>query len=195
MGHPLFWILLIGGLWALPLFRSLNATLPEPLPGSDSTPLSLQVIPTEGGELGLSKLSGHLLLLSDLPLANAVTTEASFAKLRGLHMKLRAMAPLLRYLVYCHGGSKEDLKALLDRKTARKPSHDFLLDPNREGWDEILRQAQSPSAHYLLIDRHGRLRGIYGGETTEISRLVREVGQLGNWVGQDPPLGEPIQRS
>lgn len=195
MGHPLFWVLLIGGLWALPLFRSLNATLPEPLSGYDSTPLSLQAIPTEGGELDLSKLSGHLLILSDLPLANAVTTETSFGELRELHMKLRAMAPLLRYLVYCHGGSKEDLRALLDRKTARKPSHDFLLDHDRAHWEEVRQQAMSPSAHYLLLDRHGRLRGIYGGEASEVDRLTLEVGQLGNWIGQDPPLGEPLHRS
>ena len=51
-------------------------------------------------------------------------------------------------------------------------------------------RAGSADASLFLLDRHARLRGVYGDGPDEADRFARESGMLANWVGSDPePIG------
>jgi hypothetical protein len=108
-----------------------------------------------------------------------------------------------------HGGSADELSAVLDEWNVRKPVNAFLLDNDREAMSQLRHEGASASADWFLLDRHGRLRGAYGvgmmnapesdqdqsqqlvAVEKEMDRLVLDAGQLANWSASDPPLEQP----
>lgn len=192
LSRPWFWVLLIGALFSVPLIKGLGAERPEPLPGWDAEPLTLRLPDETGRETTLTDLSQHLVLVTDLPLANAVASDEAFARLRTVRKRLRGLGDAVVYLVLAHGGDVPALLRLLDRMTAHKPSNVFLLDEDRTTLDRLREQAGSPAADWILLDRHGRARGVYGPGEAEVDRLAADAGALANWIGEDPEPGQPV---
>ncbi len=188
--HPAFWALLIAALFALPLIKALQAELPPPLPGLDGPPLDLSLPDEHGASRALSELRGRVVVLTDLPLLNAPEREATFDALFRLRRRLRGVNQAMGFCVLAHGAPAAELTALLDARVARKPGQIFLLDESLREFERLRRAAGSPSATHLLLDRHGRARGVYGENEAEIDRLVGDAGALCNWRGQDPPPGD-----
>lgn len=185
------WLLLVGTLFSLPLLKNLEAELPDPLPGIDTTPLTFS-LPTETGEqVSLSDLAGHLLVITELPLANRSQIDATFAGIRHVRKRLRGLGSMVVFVMLCHGGDAEQLSLLLDEKRARKPVNVFLLDQGRATSSWLRRQAGSESAEFFLADRHARLRGLYHNTEEAVDRLVSSAGQLANWIESDPAPDNP----
>ena len=205
---PWLWLLLIAALFSMPLLKSLGAEYPDPLPGMDRVPSEFTLKDERGEEVSLSDLTGHLVVLSELPLANGTETETVMRGMRALRKRLRGLGSMVVFCTLAHGGDAARLSAVLDEWTARKPVNVFLLDPDRETLEQLRFEARSPSADFLLFDRHGRLRGVYGmGETltatseservridasnrAEMDRLVHQAGQRANWAASDLPPEE-----
>jgi len=188
VGKPWFWLLFVGTLFTVPFFKSMNATLPEPLPGMDGAALDFTLPGEDGVEVSLADLAGHLLVITELPLASGTQTEATFAGIRRLRKRLRGLGSTVVFVVLCHGGSPAMLTQLLDEKVARKPVNVFLIDEDgaRRSW--LRREAGSQSADFFLLDRHARLRGLYENTEADIDTLVMHAGQLANWLDSDPEL-------
>lgn len=188
-----FWVGLLLALWSIPLFKGLGAELPDPLPGMDSDALSLSLPDENGEQVALSEMRGNLVLITELPLANRAEAELTLERLWRLRKRMRGLGSGVIYASLAHGASPAELTDLLDATTARKPVNAFLVDEGRVAMDRLRREAGSQLADVFLLDRHGRVRGVYGrrpGEArlseAEIDRLVAETGQLANWIGQDP---------
>jgi hypothetical protein len=185
-GSLWFWILLVGTLFTLPLLKSLEAELPEPLPGIDSIPLAFTLPDERGKPVSLSDLAGHLLVITELPLANRTQTDATFVGIRRLRKRLRGLGSMVVYVLLCHGGDAEQLSRLLDEKSARKPVNVFLLDQDRATSSWLRREVGSRTADFFLLDRHARVRGLYENTEEAIDRMVESAGQLANWAESDP---------
>lgn len=188
LAKPWFWLLFVGTLFSVPFVKNMNATLPEPLPGMNGAALNFTLPGEDGVEVSLSDLAGHLLVITELPLASGTQTEATFAGIRRLRKRLRGLGSTVAFVVLCHGGSPSMLTQLLDEKVARKPVNVFLLDEDgaRRSW--LRREAGSQSADFFLLDRHARLRGLYENTEADIDRMVMHAGQLANWLDSDPGL-------
>lgn len=192
-----FWLGLLLVLWMFPLIKSLGAEFPEPLRGMRGEPIDFE-LPDEQGELvALHEMRGDLVLIAELPLANRTEAELTLERMRRLRKRMRGLGSGVIYLSLAHGGPVSDLTDLLDAGTERaKPVNAFLMDEDRAIMSWLRREAGSERADVFLLDRHGRVRGIYGRRPdevlmsdAEVDRLVQETGQLANWVGQDPEPG------
>ena len=204
--RPWFWVLLVGALFGIPLIKGLGAKPPDPLPGMDREPSTFELPDEHGRRVALADLAGQIVLLGELPLANAAQSELAMRALGTLRMRLRGLGSAVVFVSLAHGGDAATLSALLDAWTARKPVNVFLLDEGRKVLERLRTEAGSPSADFLLYDTHGRLRGLYGlggreapssdaggaawdaAHQAEIDRLVQQTGQLANWAGSDPAL-------
>lgn len=203
VAKPWFWALFVGVLFVLPLIKGLGAEFPDPLPGADGPAMEF-ALPDEHGELvSLADLQGYLVIVTELPLANGQVRETTMRGLRALRKRLRGLGSTVVFVSLCHGGEASELTQLLDTWTARKPVNVFLLDEDHAVMDELRAYGKSPSADWFLIDRHSRIRGVYGVEEAEASlagealernttaneaevdRLVVQAGQLANWMGSD----------
>jgi hypothetical protein len=168
--------------------KALTARLPPPLPGGDSEPLAFELPDETGASVSLERLAGHLVIVSSLPLANATASADTLSGLFRLRKHLRGLDKSVAFVLLCRGSDAAALSALLDQRKARKPLNLFLLDAGGEEFARLCRQAGSPAAEWLLLDRHARVRGVYGGDSAALEKLVLETGLLANWAGQDGPL-------
>jgi hypothetical protein len=185
--RPWLWALIVAAGFAIPLIKSLQAELPPPLPGADRPPLELELANETGARHRLSELRGRILVVTGLPLVNAVEREATFDGLRRLRRRLRGLDEALAYVVLCQGDDPAPLIGLLDEHKARRPDNFWLMDPGGRSMERLRDAAGSPTAAFLLLDRHGRVRGVYGESQAELDRLVGQAGELANWTAQDPP--------
>jgi hypothetical protein len=206
--RPWFWVLFVGVLFSVPLIKGLGAELPDPLPGMDRAPSEFELSDESGQLVHLSDLAGYLVIATELPLASGSAREYTMKSIRALRRRLRGLGSAVVFVVLCHGGGPDDLSALLDEWTARKPVNVFLLDTDREAMLDLRSEGGSASADWFLLDRHGRLRGAYGvpmldqpnderaqaqrlvAVEAETDRLVMDAGQLANWAGSDTPPNE-----
>lgn len=180
-----FWAALIAALWSFPLIKSFTAPLPPRLPGEDGPSLSASLPDERGGTTDLSLLRNRVLVVTPLPLAEARARDLTWEELVKLRKRLRGLDKALEYVVLAQGGAADDLKAWLDEHRAPRPELHFAMDADGATWRRLASQADAPSAEFLLLDRHGRVRGAYGAEPAEIDRLVEHAGQLSNWIGED----------
>lgn len=174
-------------MFTVPLMKSLQMELPDRLPGEEGTSLVLQLPDADGELFDLASIRGKVVVLTSLPLASATAREETFDGIRRLRKRLRGLSDAVHYVVLCQGGDAAGLIELLDDKKARKPTVHYVLDPEGR---EHLRLQEAAGAHgaaFMLLDRHGRNRGVYADMARDIDRLVTETGQLANWPGQDPP--------
>jgi hypothetical protein len=111
-----------------------------------------------------------------------------------LRKRVRGLSPVVTFAVFVRVGDSEALSLYLDEKRARKPSNVFLLDEDGTGFGNMVERGGDPEARFFLLDRHGRMRGAYRVDTPGMDQLAEEAGQLANWIGSDPPPGEPIRR-
>lgn len=192
-----FWLAVLGLLWSFPLVKSLGAKFPDPLPGIDSDPVEFTLTDIDGRQVSPADLDGYLKLVSELPLANRAEAEATLAWMRRLRTRLRGLGSSVVYVTLCQGGTPADVVDLLAAADEpRKPVNVYLMDDDRATMAWLRREAGSETADILLLDRHGRVRGVFGrreGEARmsddEVDRLVAATGQLANWVGEDPTPG------
>jgi hypothetical protein len=187
LGRPWFWVLAIAVLFSFPLVKALRSHLPPPLPGEHGDVLDLELPDETGATVALHDLRDHLVLITALPLANAAASEETLSGLYRLRKHLRGLDKAVAFVMLCRGGDSTALVPLLDERKARKPLNLFLLDQQGEEFARLASLAGSASAEWLLLDRHGRARGVYGADPASLDALVRDTGQLANWVGQDPP--------
>jgi hypothetical protein len=185
--RPWLWALIVAAGFAIPLIKSLQAELPAPLPGLDGPSLELELVDETGQSHRLSDLRGRLAIVTGLPLVNEVERDATFDGLRRLRKRLRGLDKTVVYVVLCQGRDPAPLIELLDERKARKPVNLFLMDPGGRQLERLREAAGSPAATFLLVDRHGRVRGVYGETQAELDRLVGQTGELANWAAQDPP--------
>lgn len=180
-------MLLVAFMFSVPLVKSLNKELPPRLPGEDGTPLVLQLPGPDGELFDLASVRGKVIVLTSLPMASATARDETFEGIRKLRKRLRGLADAVHYVILCQGGDTTGLIELLDDKKARKPTVHYVLDPDGR---ELLRLHEAAGAHgaaFMLLDRHGRNRGVYADMARDIDRLVTHTGELANWPAQDPP--------
>lgn len=179
-----FWVAVLAVLWSFPLIKALRAPLPPRLPGEDGPSLDASLPDELGGTTTLAELRGTVLILTPLPLTEARARDLTWEELVKLRKRLRGLDQALEYVVLGQGGAAEDLHDWLQEHRAPRPELHFGLDDGAT-WRQLAAQADAPGAEFLLLDRHGRIRGAYGAEPAEIDRLVTHAGQLCNWPAQD----------
>jgi hypothetical protein len=182
-----FWVGLVTLMFTVPRVKSLNRELPDRLPGEDGTPLVMQLPDETGTPFDLASIRGKIVIATTLPLASATARDETFDGIRRLRKRLRGMADAVHYVVLCHGGDTAGLIELLDERHARKPVMHYVLDPDTREWERLHEAADAHGADFLLLDRHGRVRGTYADMATDIERLITDTGHLANWAAQDLP--------
>jgi hypothetical protein len=182
-------VALVVVMFTVPLVKSLNKELPARLPGEDGTPLVLQLPDADGELFDLGSVRGKVVVLTSLPLASATARDETFDGIRKLRKRLRGLADAVHYVILCQGGDVASLLELLDEKKARKPTVHYVLDPDGREHLRLQEAAGAHGADFMLLDRHGRNRGVYADMARDLDRLVTHTGQLANWPGQDPPPG------
>jgi len=174
-------------MFSVPLIKALLSELPDRLPGEDGTPVLLQLPDETGALFDLASVRGRIIVLTSLPLASATARDETFDGIRRLRKRLRGLADAVHHVVLCQGGDAAALSPLLDERHARKPTVHYLLDSEGRELDRLREAAGAPNAAFLLLDRHGRVRGAYADTAPELDRLTAQTGQLANWPAQDPP--------
>lgn len=174
-------------MFSVPMVKSLRMELPDRLPGEDGVALVLQLPDETGTPFDLASIRGKIVVLTSLPFASATARDETFDGIRRLRKRLRGLADAVHYVTLCHGGDAAGLSALLDERHARKPVAHYVLDPQSRELERLLEDAGAPGAAFLLLDRHGRVRGSYADMPRDHDRLVTHAGQLANWPAQDPP--------
>lgn len=192
--RPWFWLLLIGTLWGLPLLKSLQAQYPDPPTGYERTAEAFELVDAEGRPVRLEDLSGFLLVVQALDLADPEGAEEAFAIFRERKSRLRGLGALVHHVQLVESGEDGRLDALIDAKTARKPANLFLHDPGGAAWARLCEGAEPTGPLYLVLDRYGRRRGTFGPSEAEGDRFARLMTLLANWEGCDPPPGEPVYK-
>lgn len=192
--RPWFWCLFIGALWGLPLMRALSADLPDPVPGYEGPSVTGEFVDEFGQSVSFTGLHGHLVIVGELPMAEEQSRDSAFQELRVLRKRVRGLSPVVTFAVLVQALESEALSVYLDEKRARKPSNVFLLDGDGAGFEAMVDRGGDPEARFFLLDRHGRMRGAYRVDTPGMDRLAVDAGILANWLGSDPPPGEPIRR-
>ena len=185
--RPWFWACAVGLLFCLPLLKSLTRDLPPELPGKDTPPLHFELPDLQGNPVTRESLAGRPAIVMALPLANRVERDAGFESLIRLRKRLRGLDKSVLFVVLAVGSDTASLREMLAARIGYKPVHVYLWDRDGATREELFRRAGSVSAEYLLLDRHGRVRGVYGRDEAERDRLVEQTGQLANWESQDPP--------
>jgi hypothetical protein len=194
LGRPWFWCLFIGGLWGLPLLVALNKKFPDPVPGHESPAVAGSFVDEFGHAVTFAGLQGHLVIVAELPMAEEQSREGAFQDLRVLRKRVRGLQPVMTFAVLVRVEDTETLSLYLDEKRARRPSNVYLIDADGTGFGDMVERGGDPGARFFLLDRHGRMRGAYGADTASMDQLSVDAGQLANWLGSDPPPGEPIRR-
>jgi len=184
----------VGGLWTLPLFKALEAELPDPVPGHDGEPVIYELRDDGDRLVASADLAGLLQVVQPLDLSTEQSLEEDFRLFRERRKRLRGLGSVVVHVVLATGGDAEALAELVERKTARKPSNVFLLDAGGETFARLRDEALTPFAEVVLLDRHGRLRGAYGPGEAEGDRFAQDLASLANWPASDPPVGEAIGR-
>lgn len=205
--RPWFWALFVGTLFSMPLIKGLGAEYPDPLPGMDRTPSQFTLQDEDGKTVSLADLAGYLVVATELPLASGTARDFTMNTMRAVRKRLRGLGSSVVFVVLCHGAGASELSALLDEWTARKPVNVFLLDTDREAMADLRHEGGSQSADWFLLDRHGRIRGVYGvpdaddtgdeqarkrhakAVDAEMDRMIMDAGQLANWAGSDTAPG------
>jgi len=190
VAKPWFWIVVIGGLWMLPLVKSLGAKLPDPLPGEDAAPVTFAAVDEDGDRVALADLAGYLVLACHVSAADETESSRMLGLFQEVRSRLRGLGSSVVYLVLLSDGEPADLTAILDHGSRRRPSHVALLDADGSAAAALARAAadlgSAETPGFFLLDTHGRLRGAYTAEERALDRLVTEAGQLANWRAQDP---------
>lgn len=186
MGRPLFWALFVGVMVCVPLLKGTQGTLPDPPPGMDRAPLDFSLSDETGRQVSLSDLRGHLVIIGEVPLANAPEARRGIEGLWALRKRLRGLGSAVVFVSLCHGADAATLKALIEERHAQRPLNIFLLDDDRATAAWLRREAGSESADLILLDRHGRVRAVAAGDQPGVDKLVATAGVLANWAGADP---------
>jgi peroxiredoxin len=189
VGKPWAWALLVGTLFSLPMLKG-GRDLPPIPPGVDSEPLAFELEDAEGTMVSLDELAGHLVVVGEIPLANAAAANRAVDELNALRKRLRGLGSAVVHVLLCHGGDRDDLEELLDVRRVRKPLNVFLVDEDRAIAAWLRREAGSESAEFFLLDRHGRLRDVFPGSRRGLDELVHTCGILANWPAADPELAD-----
>lgn len=188
-----FWALILCGFWVFPLYKSINVDFPDPVPGFDRQAEVFTLQAESGEEVTCADLAGHLLVIQSLDFGSPDSAEREFTSFRERKKRLRGLGSLLIHVILVQNAQPGPLAAFLDEKTARKPNNLFLLDEGGLTLAALRASASSPGADdVIVLDRHGRLRGAYGLTEAEGNRMAQDMGSLGNWLGSDPELGQPV---
>jgi len=182
---PWFWAVLLGLAFLMPIFKALRAELPD-APPYLSEPLELALRDAEGEPFALSDLRGRLVIATGVPLASETAAHDAIDELVSLQKRLKGVVDVMAYLMLAHGGGTDALGELLDSRTLRKPGNVPAWDAGREALTRLREEAGSRTADFLLIDRHGRLRGAFAADDASIDALVLQTGLLANWTAADP---------
>ncbi|MFT5287162.1 MAG: hypothetical protein ACI8TQ_003342 [Planctomycetota bacterium] len=190
--RPWFWVILMSSLWSLPLLKSLQGEFPDPVPGFDREPEAFELLDDTGRKIAISDLGQYLLIVQILDLSSPGAADASFEEFRVRRKRLRGLGSMAVHLILVEDADAPELRAFVDSRTARRPHNFFLVDEGGKVRRSLQAAADRPDAKLFLLDRHGRMRGAYGGGLAESDRFAQNSGQLANWAGSDPGIGEPV---
>ncbi len=192
LGKPLFWVVLLGAAWILPLVKSLGGTYPDPPAGFDRSPETFPLVDIDGRKVQPKDLAGFLLVIQSISMADEQRLESDFIAFRERKDHLRSMGQLVVHVLLVREGEPSALSAFVNDKKARKPNNLFLLDQDGSVFEGLVAPGGLPEARTILLDRHARLRGAFAASVEEDQRFSRAMTLLGNWEGCDPPVGEPV---
>ncbi|MGQ0553308.1 MAG: hypothetical protein ACT4PU_08820 [Planctomycetota bacterium] len=157
------------------------------LPGLETAPLDTQLPDAQGTLVSLAALRGQITLVGALPLGDALRQGTALESLIALRRRLRGLGNTVNFVLLCSGGDPKQLEDFLVAQRVHRPNQIFLADEGSRQMLSLATAAGSPSADWLLLDRHGRARGVYDDSEAGRDSLVAETGQLANWAAQDPP--------
>jgi protein SCO1/2 len=192
----LFWVLFLLFGFGYPIYKSLNRTLPPPLPIIAHVP-EFELISENGQRFGSKDLKDRIYLANFVFARCPTTCPKMLGELEKIQKRVRGTGKKVAIVTFTVDPENDNEKVLFDlaRKHKANPyTWTFLTGSNKEAMFKLYRDGfkvgveQNPknmfdiahSEKIVLVDGENRIRGYYSFETNDVNKLMIDVGLLIN---------------
>ena len=178
-----------------PVYRSMNRTLPPPLPVYSSLP-SWELISETGSKFGSRELTGRIYVASFIFTRCPMQCPALMKKVQVIQKRIRGLGDRMAIVTFTVDPTYDNSSRLFKyaRDLRANPRLWTFLTGKEEEIEKLLIKGFKVSigepvsnimelAHsekLVLVDQTGRIRGYYGSDTNSVNRLMIDVGLLVN---------------
>ena len=206
ISSKMFWILSMGLLFAYPVYRSLNRTLPPELPKISKVP-QFQMTDEMGKSFGSNDLKGRVYLASFAFTSCPVTCKELLAKMQKVQKRVKGVGNKIALVTFTVDPEHDTPKILY--KTARDLRANpyiwkFVTSDKSKMKNLLVKGFKVPmgdkksddmmdiahSDRVVLVDELGHIRGYYRSDKDSINKLMIDVGLLINRSNFNKSQGE-----
>jgi protein SCO1/2 len=197
IASKIFWIVFILYSAGWPIYRTLNRTLPDPLPKIAVVP-NFTFTNQFGKPFGSQNLSGKLYLANFIFTSCPSTCPLSMQRMQKLQKRMRGLGDKVGILSFTVD-PKTDTPEVLNQYANKNRTNPFIWNlvtaPEAEMKKLLMEGFKVPMgerevtanlidvAHtekIVLVDAQGTIRGFYGPEEKDSNQLMIDVGLLAN---------------
>ncbi len=200
VASKLFWLLICSSLFAYPIYRSLNRTLPPPLPIYSKLP-SFSLINEFNKPFGSKDLLGKIYFVTFLSTKAAYLDDGLMKKLVKIQKRMRGVKQDAAMITISTGPAADTTEVLHEfaRKYQTNPFYwNFLSGEKAEVSslvdhafkkimveNKIINEASlamngGQLEKVVLVDRVGQVRGFYSLDKHSVNKMMIDVGLLIN---------------
>jgi protein SCO1/2 len=197
IASKMFWILFMLYSAGWPIYRTLNRTLPDPLPKIATVP-AFTFTNQFGKPFGSQNLSGKLYLANFIFTSCPSTCPLSMERMQKLQKRMRGLGDKVAILTFTVD-PKTDTPEVLNKFANKYRTNNFIwnfvtapeADMKKllmEGYKVAMGEREvvnnlidvAHSEKIVLVDAQGTIRGFYGPDIDSTNRLMIDVGLLAN---------------
>lgn len=192
----LFWVIFLVVGFSYPIWKSLNRTLPPPLPVIAQVP-EFELISENGQRFGSKDLKDRVYLANFVFARCPSVCPKMLGDLETIQKRIRGTGKKVAIVTFTVDPDHDNEKVLFDlaRKHKANPyTWTFLTGSDKEAMFKLYRdgfkvgvennpQSLMEIAHsekIVLVDQENRVRGFYSFETNDVNKLMIDVGLLIN---------------
>lgn len=193
----LFWVIFLVVGFSYPIWKSLNRTLPPPLPVIAQVP-EFELISENGQRFGSKDLKDRVYLANFVFARCPSVCPKMLGDLETIQKRIRGTGKKVAIVTFTVDPDHDNEKVLFDlaRKHKANPyTWTFLTGSDKEAMFKLYRdgfkvgvenaapQSLMEIAHsekIVLVDQENRVRGYYSFETNDVNKLMIDVGLLIN---------------
>ncbi len=185
VGRPLFWVIFVFALFALPIGRSLARTLP-PAPPVLGEVQPFELDDQDGHRMGSEHLKNHVWVATFLR-SDAGADDAGVKTARDVLHRARNLGDAFRMVTFAADATQDSESArhaLVQKYCSSAKLWTYLggtpAEVDRASHALLASVGAGPSNQLLLVDGRGRIRGLYGSDKASIDHLMDDVGYVVN---------------
>ena len=189
--NKLFWLVVVSFFFFFPIYKSLNRTLPPPLPVLGQMG-EWSLMSENSQAIGTEQLKGKIKVMALVATNCGVTCDSTLAKLGVIQHRLRGVgtkAAVLSVTTDPGFDTPEVLYKKARQLHANAHVRSFLtgdlVEIQRFYDNELAKHFQldklQSSSKLILIDHKDRVRGLYNSSDNDINKMMIDIGLLINF--------------